>query len=234
MLINPAAPLRVEHPGGVPVLIIDDFYADPDAVRASALAANYDQSIAQYPGRHAALDTRGAELQAVLQTLARTATALGDRSYRASDFISDFSIVTTRPGDLLAIQKHPHIDPTPVLGLVYLTPGSIEGTCFYHNDMLGTAVVVSEQQMHDYGRFIDEHSKTLAPPGYNFDGHPVWKKFYTIEPVFNRFVLYPGNVFHSIDIRHIDEHIDMARVRVTQRFIVNNTHPKPAAAGAAA
>lgn len=227
MLVNPAASVRVEHPGGVPVLIIDDFYADPASVREAALKANYDMSIAQYPGRHASLDSSGAQLQAVLGTLARTATALGDRSYRAADFISDFSIVTTRPGDLLAIQKHPHIDPTPVLGLVYLTPGSIEGTCFFYNDMLGTATVVSEQQMQDYGSFIDQYSKKLAPPGYNFDNHPVWKKFYTIEPVFNRFVLYPGNVFHSIDIRHVDEHIDMNRVRVTQRFIVNDTHSKP-------
>lgn len=225
MRINPAARLRVEHPRGVPVLIIDDFYADPEAVRAQALAARYDMAVAQYPGRHAPLE--GAELQDVLHTLARTATALGDRSYRAADFISDFSIVTTRPGDLLAIQKHPHIDPTPVLGLVYLTPGSIEGTCFFHNDMLNTHVVVTEQQFSEYGAFLDQYSKQLAPPGYGLDEHPVWKKFYTIEPVFNRFVFYPGNVFHSIDIRHVDEHIDMERVRVTQRFIVNTTHPKP-------
>lgn len=227
MLINPGARLRVEHPRGVPVLIIDDFYADPEAVRTAALQARYDLSIAQYPGRHATLDPTSGELRTVLVTLARTATMLGDRAYLASDFISDFSIVTTRPSDLLAIQKHPHIDPTPVLGLVYLTPDSIEGTCFFHNDMLDTHAVVTDQQHQDYGQWIDQYSKTLAPAGYNFDGHAVWKKFYTIEPVFNRFVLYPGNVFHSIDIRHIDEHIDMERVRVTQRFIVNNTHPKP-------
>lgn len=228
MRVNPAARLRVENPRGVPVLIIDDFYADPDAVRAQALQARYDLSMAQYPGRHAPLDRNSVELNEVLQTLARTATALGDRSYRAADFVSDFSIVTTRPGDLLAVQKHPHIDPTPVLGLVYLTPGSVEGTCFFHNEMLGTHAVVTEQQMTAYGQFIDQYSKKLAPPGYTFDEHhPAWKKFYTIEPVFNRFVFYPGNVFHSIDIRHVDEQIDMERVRVTQRFIVNHTHPKP-------
>ena len=224
MLINPAASLRVEHAGGVPVLFIDDFYADPDAVRAQALEANYDLSIAQYPGRHAIIDD--AALREVTDTLARVASALGDRNYRADDFMSDFSIVTTRPQDLLAAQKHPHIDPTPVLGLVYLTPGSVEGTCFYHNDMLGTAVIQSEAQRAAYGDFLAEHGKRLAPPGYDFTDHPVWKKFYTIEPVFNRFVMYPGNVFHSIDIKRIDDTIDMARVRVTQRFIVNRTHEK--------
>lgn len=224
MRINPDASLRVEHPGGVPVLVIENFYADPEAVRAQALKANYDISVAQYPGRHAQIDD--AELRVVTDTLARAATALGDRSYRAADFISDFSIVTTRPQDLLPMQKHPHIDRTPVLGLVYLTPGSSEGTCFYHNDMLGTAVVRSLEQYTAYGNFLEQHARTLAPPGYDFSDHPVWKKFYTIEPVFNRFVMYPGNVFHSIDIKQIDETIDMERVRVTQRFIVNQTHEK--------
>jgi hypothetical protein len=200
-------------------------------VRAQALRANYDSSIAQYPGRHALLDANSAALQAVFETLARAATAVGDRLYRAADFISDFSIVTTRPGDLLAIQKHPHIDPTPALGLVYLTPDSIEGTCFYHNELLGSHVVVGDQQLQAYSAFLAEHVKTMAPAGYVVDDHMVWKKFYTIAPVFNRFVMYPGNVFHSIDIRHIDEHIDMERVRVTQRFIINATHPKPPAAG---
>jgi hypothetical protein len=227
MRINPAATLRIEHPRGVPVLYIDDFYADPDAVRARALQARYDLSIAQYPGRHAALDKGDADVGELLDTLARTLTALGDRAYRGADISTDFSIVTTRPGDLLAIQKHPHIDPTPALGLVYLTPGSIEGTCFFHNEMLDTHVVVTEAQMQAYAGFVDQHGKQMAPSGYSLDDHPVWKKFYTIEPVFNRFVFYPGNVFHSIDIRHIDENIDMERVRVTQRFIVNTTHPKP-------
>jgi hypothetical protein len=226
MLINPGAALRIEQPGGVPVLIIENFYADPEAVRAQALKANYDMSVAQYPGRHALLAPDDPALLAVVDTLARAATALGDRSYRAQDFFSDFSIVTTRPQDLLAVQKHPHIDPTPVLGLVYLTPGSEEGTCFYHNDMLGTAVVRTAEQQQAYGEFIEHHAKRLAPAGYDFSDHPVWKKFYTIEPVFNRFVMYPGNVFHSIDIKRIDETIDMERVRVTQRFIVNQTHQK--------
>ncbi|MES2150533.1 MAG: DUF6445 family protein [Pseudomonadota bacterium] len=224
MLINPAATLRIEHPGSVPVLIIDDFYADPEAVREQALAANYDMSVAQYPGRHATLTD--ASTYTVCETIARVATALGDRSYRAADFVSDFSIVTTRPQDLLATQKHPHVDPTPVLGLVYLTPGSNEGTCFYRNEMLGTATLVTPEQYEAYHQFMDQHAKSMAPPGYDFSDHPVWKKFHTIEPVFNRFVFYPGNVFHSIDIKKVDEQISMTRVRVTQRFIVMDTHPQ--------
>ncbi|CAN7225782.1 DUF6445 family protein [Pseudoduganella sp. LjRoot289] len=227
MLINPAASVRVEHADGVPVLYIENFYADPDAVRAQALQARYDTSLALYPGRHAMLDQKtDPQLALVCDTLARAASAVGDRRYFGPDFFADFSIVTTRPQDLLAKQKHPHVDPTPVLGLIYLTPGSEEGTCFFRNEMLGKAVLRTEADFAAHQDFLERHGKDLAPSGYDCTGHPAWKKFYTIEPVYNRFVLYPGNVFHSIDIKQVDDQLNMERVRVTQRFVVQNSHSK--------
>jgi hypothetical protein len=73
---------------------------------------------------------------------------------------------------------------------------------------------------------MERHGAALAPGGYNFDRHPAWRKIYTIEPIFNRFVLYPGNVFHAIDVKHVDDEIDISRARVTQRFIVGRVHNK--------
>jgi hypothetical protein len=224
MKVNPGAGVRVQSFLGLPVLFVEDFYADPEAVREAAINARYDLSIAQYPGRHAPIPPQ--EVAPVTKAIAAIATRLGDRVYRPEDFHSDFSIVTTKPGDLLPTQQHPHIDPTPVLGLVYLTPGSDEGTSFYFNEMLGIAVITTEQERHAHIEFIQRHGAELAPGGYDFTGHRVWRRLYTIEPVFNRFVLYPGNIFHAIDIKRIDEKLDMQRVRVTQRFIVQSTHKK--------
>jgi hypothetical protein len=220
--VNPNARVRVDAFLGVPVLIIDDFYKDPDAVRRAALRANYNLSVAFYPGRHAELP---ADVYAeAAQAIAGIASRLGDRRYFACDLISDFSILTTLPADLLPGQQHPHIDPTPALGLVYLTPGSSEGTSFYHNEMLGFSVVKTPEQRRALSEFLELHGNQLAPGSYDFTGHAVWKRLYTIEPVFNRFVLYPGNVFHAVDVKHVDEVIDMTRVRITQRFIVERTH----------
>ena len=224
MKINPQAGVRVEAFLGIPVLYVENFYEDPDEVRRAAVNASYDLSVAQYPGRHAPIPPQ--EVAPVTEVIARIATRLGDRVYSAADFHSDFSIVTTKPDDLLPSQQHPHIDPTPVLGLVYLTPESTEGTSFYFNEMLGIAVVTSDEERKAHVDFLDRHAAELAPGGYDFTRHKVWRRIYTIEPTFNRFVLYPGNVFHAIDINTIDDTLDMHRVRVTQRFIVQSTHDK--------
>ena len=224
MEVNPGAVIRVESFFGVPVLYIEDFYADPDRVREAALQARYDLSLAMYPGRHAPIPP--AEVRPVAEVIARVASQIGDRSYRPEDFYSDFSIVTTKPEDLLPTQQHPHIDPTPVLGLVYLTPGSKEGTTFYFNEMLGLALVPSDEDRKAHRDFIERHGAELAPSGYDFESHRVWRRLYTIEPRYNRFVMYPGNIFHAIDVKHVDDALDMRRVRVTQRFIVQDTYSK--------
>ena len=224
MKINPNASVRVESTGVAPVLYIDNFYADPDAVRSEALKANYDLSVAFYPGRHAPLASeRYAQAARVISTVA---TRLGDRRYNPEDFRSDFSIVTTRPDDLLPSQAHPHIDPTPVLGLVYLTPDSREGTSFYYSEYLGTSVITSPEQLARHTEFLQSRGDEFAPVGYNLDGHAIWRRLYTIEPIYNRFVMYPGNAFHAVDIKHVDDEIDMTRVRITQRFIVEATYEK--------
>jgi hypothetical protein len=222
--VNPNASVRVESARGVPILFIDDFYLDPDEVRSDAMSARYDLSVAGYPGRHAVIPAE--EFRPIAHAIAEIATRLGDRIYRPEDFQSDFSIVTTRPQDLLPSQQHPHVDPGPVLGLVYLTPGSREGTSFYFNELLGRAALITEEDRRAHERFLKDSGESLAPEGYDFEGHSVWRKLYTIDPQYNRFVLYPGNVFHAIDIKHIDEEIVMSRVRITQRILVNRTHPK--------
>lgn len=224
MKVNPRAAVHVTSFYGLPVIYIENFYADPEAVREAAISARYDVSIAHYPGRHAAIARQ--DYAPAAHAIAAIASQLGDRSYRAEDFYSDFSIVTTKPGDLLPTQQHPHIDPTPVLGLVYLTPGSDEGTSFYFNEMLGIAVITTEEERRSHLEFLERHGTELAPGGYDFTAHSIWRRIYTIEPVFNRFVLYPGNIFHAIDIKHIDDDLDIRRVRVTQRFIVHGTHDK--------
>lgn len=225
MLLNPEASVRVERVAGdVPVLYIEDFYADPERVRADALRAAYDQSVALYPGRHAPI--RSPELDEVKRQLCAIMTAIGDQIYEPDAIVSDFSILTAKPDQLLGAQKHPHIDPGPVLGLVYLNPHDHQGTCFFRNRRLGTHVIRGTEQQDALLRFLAEEGPTYEPDGYDLTGNEVWEKIYTIEGKWNRFVMYPGNVFHSIDVRHIPERFDMETVRLTQRFLVSESRPK--------
>ena len=228
MKVNPQASIRVEKVlGQVPVLYIENFYADPEAVREQALHAEYEVASAIYPGRHCILRTP--EATQVVTTLCDIMTGLGDSIYRPEDVVTDFSIVVTRPGDLIAYQKHPHIDPTPVLGIVYLNPVGGAGTSFYYNKFIGSAVIVTDEQHRKYGEFNETLAKEYEPEGYDLSGHPCWERVYRIEGTFNRLVVYPGNVFHAVDIQRVPEQFSMETVRLTQRFVPQRCTAKHAA-----
>jgi hypothetical protein len=210
----------------LPILIVDDFYADPDSVRAEALQANYDRSVAFYPGRHA--DLCGPALEKVIAHICRILNAVGDVGYNPADFVSDFSIVTTRPSDMLAGQKHPHIDPTPILGLIYLNPVNAVGTSFYENTAMGTRSIRTKADAEQFSDIMATQGKTYEPIGYDVGTSPLWQKYHTIIGQYNRLVIYPGNFFHAIDIQAIPEKLEMADVRLTQRFICNKVEQPPA------
>jgi hypothetical protein len=216
--INPNAGVRVETVAQeLPVLIIDDFYLDPDEVRAEALGASYDLSIAYYPGRHATIS--GLAVQTVIGHVCRILNAVGDVVYSPEAFLTDFSIVTTRPADLLAEQKHPHIDPTPILGLVYLNPSNPIGTSFYENMVMQTRCIRSEADATRLTEFLKTDGKLHEPPGYDLSGSAFWRKYYTIEGRYNRLVIYPGNFFHAIDMQAFPDKLEIEEARLTQRFI---------------
>lgn len=225
MKLNPNAAVRVEKVlGAVPVLYIEDFYADPEAVRGQALQAQFDVTNAIYPGRHHNIETP--EAREVVRALCAIMTQLGDQIYDPNDVITDFSIVVTKPQDLITYQKHPHIDPTPVLGIVYLNPVNGAGTSFYRNKMLNTAVIHNAAQQEQLNEFNNTTAKEFPPNGYDLSGHPCWERVYQIEGKFNRLVVYPGNVFHAVDIHKIPDSFDMETVRLTQRIIPQRCTPK--------
>ena len=225
MKLNPNAAVRVEKVlGSVPVLYIEDFYADPMAVREQALQASFDSVGAIYPGRHSIVQTP--EAFQVLKSVCAVLTQLGDNIYDPHETITDFSIVVAKPDDLITYQKHPHIDPTPVLGIVYLNPVNGAGTSFYRNKILDTAVIVTDEHVKQMQLFNETTAKENPPNGYDLSGHPCWERVYQIEGRFNRLVVYPGNVYHAVDIQKIPDVFSMETVRLTQRIIPQRCTPK--------
>ena len=233
MEINQNARARVELVAdSIPVLYVEDFYSDPMEVRAEGLHGSFDHTVAMYPGRHTRITTEAA--RRVVHHVCRLLTAIGERVYEPSTAITDFSILTTPAKDLLGVQKHPHIDPTPVLGLVYLNPHLTQGTCFFHNRILGTHTIVGEEQQKRLGEFLANESDKYEPENYKVADSEAWQKIYTIEGRFNRLVVYPGNVFHSIDVADVPAKVPVEEARLTQRIIVQDTRPKTTAPQGAA
>lgn len=217
--LNPQARVQVQTlSSGCPVLVVDDFYRDPDAVRARALAASYDSSRAYYPGLHADLDA--AAQDALLPALAQLLAALGALQCRGDQIATDFSIVTTPARDMLARQKHPHVDGTPLAGVCYLNPDYAVGTSFYRHRPTGLAFLRNEAESQAYHSWLDAEGDATQPDDYSAAGSATWEHLYSTPGRYNQLVMYPGAAFHSIAMSDVAPKLSLDSVRLTQRFFV--------------
>ena len=220
--INPHAQVHVETTSaGCPVLILDDFYLDPHAVRAAALAGKYDSSLAYYPGLHSEITRE--ELMPVIDKLARLVGLISDLQCDASQFMSDFSIVTTPAREMLAKQKHPHIDPTPLAGVLYLNPDFEIGTSMFRHIPTGLAMLRTPEENYAYGEWMEANAELTQPKTYAVGDDGVWEHIHTIAGRYNRLAIYPGNAFHSIAMTDVAANPDLNKARLTQRFFLNRT-----------
>lgn len=221
--LNNAASVHVETTSsGCPVIVIDDFYADPHTVRAAALASKYDTSLAYYPGVHSSIKPQ--ELVPLYVQLKRLLAALGDVQCEVGDFISDFSLVTTPASQMLANQKHPHIDPVPLAGVVYLNPDFEIGTSFFRHIPTGLAMLRTEEEQARYYAWLSAEGERTQPGTYAIGNDGIWDHLHTLQGRFNRMVMYPGNAFHSIAMRDVAANPTLEKARLTQRLFVGKVH----------
>jgi uncharacterized protein DUF6445 len=211
--MNPAAAGRMELVGGqIPVLIADDFYADPDAVRAHALSLPFAPPPYPYPGGLGAIDEANPSLaatrHAVLAMINRVYLPRippiqgGGRQINAfARVMTDFARTDVHPDALSADQRRPHVDPVPVFGLVYLNREERGGTLFFRDNGAPTA----DDQVQGY--------VTGDIPGFDLVGG--------IEGRFNRLAVYPGFVPHTAEIagEWIEGDDRFREPRLTQRFV---------------
>ncbi len=217
--LNPAAELRIESVGeDCPVLVVDGFYADPEAVRQLALRGSFDSSLAYYPGLHSHIPARA--LTPLFEQLSRLLGTLGTPGLEPTHFTSDFSIVTTPAAEMLANQKHPHIDGLLVAGVIYLNPHLEIGTCLFRHLPTGKAMLRTQAEMDEYGAWLRDHGEATQPDSYAVEQDGIWERLHTLAGRYNRLVMYPGNAFHSIDMRDVQAHHTMETARLTQRLFV--------------
>lgn len=197
--------------GQVPYLTLDGVFADPTAVREAALALDYSEGTAHYPGRVARYPEGDPSLTAFIQKVAGLVTreylprlpALPDgrrlSSLRGVD--TDFAITDTHPHRLSAAQRDPHTDAVPVFGLVYLNEEPRGGTLFFKPR--GEARAGGDAAA--YPSRSDERFEVC--------GH--------IEGLFNRLAIYPGFISHSGEIEGewIGSDARFSSPRLTQRIM---------------
>ena len=175
--------------------------------------------LAFYPGVHSAINP--AQHRPVLDMVARLLAALGSVCCHGSDIATDFSLVTTPAREMLALQKHPHVDGVPLAGVLYLNPDFEVGTSFFRHRPTGLAFVRNPAEQEAYGRWMSEHGEHSQPDSYAVGDNLVWEHLHSVAGRFNRLVMYPGTAFHSIAMRDVRANLSLESARLTQRFFVN-------------
>lgn len=182
-----------------PVVVIDDFTADPDALRAVALASTFGPAVEHYPGIRAALPK--AYLPAQLAVLADVLGPLLGRSGAVEVVDASFSIVTTPPEKLDVRQRVPHCDAfrTDRIALVhYLAPEGGDGTAFFRHRSTGFETIDEERAPIFFGQLDAEFRYGGVPPARYVAGDtPLFERTMAVEARYNRALVYPSYLLHS-------------------------------------
>ncbi len=189
------------------VVVIDNFL--PEARRAVDLAAAMapfpPEGETAYPGLRRQInpdDTASRYVIACMKTVApligKVFASPGFRLLEAS-----FSLVTTPPEALSAVQRLPHFDWADlnilaVLHHLHDVPDT--GTSFYRHIASGVERVDAEAAPRLRQAMRDEDARLGAAEGFTTGTSDRYEKIFHVEGRFNRLVIYQGALLHSGDI----------------------------------
>jgi len=203
-LLNPNAVVEVVRQGreAQPVVVVDDFLADPEEWRRLASRLSYGRIGPFYPGLRAHVPAdAAAAIREGLGPLIAEAFRLDPVPPLLECF---FSIVTTPPAQLAPIQRLPHFDglePERIAILVYLSGAEQGGTAFYRQRATGFETV-------DAARFpafeaalkAGVAERGLPPPTYIDGDTPLYEEIARYEARPNRALIYRGHSLHCAAI----------------------------------
>jgi len=200
--LNPQARPGLARVGaeGEPVFWVDGFFRDPQAIVDHASAeALFGHGGQGYPGVRAAAPeiVNHALIHALNPVIARI-FGIGDGSRLGLE--TSFAIVTRGPGDLQPFQRIPHFDvadPRALAIVIYLCAPGWGGTAFFRHRSTGFETVSPDRDETYNRRLAQELAITDLPKGLPDDRHPLFEQLYSVEPVFNRLVLYRSRLLHS-------------------------------------
>jgi hypothetical protein len=194
----------VHHQGAErrPVLVIDDFWSDPHALREDAASLKMGEIGPHYPGVRAAVPTRLAEtMRRRLAPLLATHFGL-DPAPRVSE--AYYSLVTTAPAALAPIQRLPHFDgvePSRIAVLLFLSEGEQGGTAFYRQRGTGFESV-DAGRLDRFKAELDRGVRTHGMPEASYiAGDTALYEQVAVQPArFNRALVYAGNTLHCASL----------------------------------
>lgn len=184
-----------------PVVVIDGFAPDPDALLDDAGFLAFRPMGEHYPGIRAPMAP--AVLRPLLAALAPVAAdTFGAGALRVVDAF--YSLVTTPPAALAPIQRLPHFDelaPTRLALLHYLAKDERSGTAFFrHRDTGFESVDADRYPLYRHRLDTDLRRHGLPDPAYIAGDTPIFEQVALHIGRFNRAILYRSNTLHCAAI----------------------------------
>jgi len=202
-VINPDRRVEVIRVGRErsPVIIIDEFSFDPQALVACAANADFIDAGSTYPGVRAPAPQNYVD-STLFATSGLIAQHFGAEPVSEMDLCA-FSMVTTPAAQLRAIQRIPHFDGPEedrIAFLHYLCGPHQGGTSFFRH--LATDLErVTRERAEEYRQAVVAEMRAEPPAQtYFVDDARRFERLVRIDAAFNRFIVYRGNALHSGDI----------------------------------
>jgi hypothetical protein len=188
-----------------PVVVIDDFSGDAEAVAeiAEALSPFPAIDVNYYPGVRRLITRADTDADAYVERSCRDAAQFiaGAFDIDSFDLIeASFSIVSLQPHELRPVQRSPHFDSPDskyyaLLHYLRVPPGT--GTAFYRQRSTGIERV-TEQNLAIFVRTA-EAIEALLPKdsGYIQGSNEHYEQIGAVEAVPDRMIIYHGSLLHS-------------------------------------
>ena len=183
-----------------PLVVIDNLVADPEELVRDAVSKRYAPPPSYYPGLRAKAPLSYqvfvvGELRGMLcEYFELEATSL-----RFS--MCHYSVVTTPPEQLTALQRIPHVDSHEARGLAtihYLFKADLGGTAFYRHRATGFEYVDESRRATYYPILEQELAGPAAPTAEYIDADTaLFERVGAQAGLFNRMLIYRRNSLHS-------------------------------------
>ena len=174
------------------LIVVDDFYPEPERVRAAALSADYPEveGPLTFPGRNSAQKFLPPGMDEVISRIVGE-KVVGSADPRPSH--GKFRITLAGEPSRYMV----HVDPNVLswVGVVYLNlPEQCRGGTrfFRHTGLNSDRTPLSEAELHAYG--LESVAEVLKQDGNDPDK---WEHIMTVPMRFNRLIMYRPWMWHS-------------------------------------
>jgi hypothetical protein len=185
-----------------PVIVVDNFAADPEAIVAHAAGQAFRPIGPAFPGvRH---PTPKALVDAAREALAGLIQEVFELKDRLNRIESYYSLVTTPPEKLQPIQRLPHFDGLGwrrIAMVHHLSRAEQGGTAFFRHRSTGFETM-DDARLPAYNRAVNlEVQRKGMPEARYLEGEtPLYERIGGCEAKFNRLLIYRGNSLHGAEI----------------------------------